>query len=78
METGPTERQTYPQYPSKEWDNFLPQATITLNLLRNFRFNPKFSAYEALHGVFDHLKKPLAPLGTCVIFHEKNHRTWSP
>ena len=30
-----------PGYPEKYWDRFLPQATFTLNLLRNCRFDPK-------------------------------------
>ena len=68
-----------PEYPAKEWDRFLPQSVITLNLLRNCRFNPKLSAHTALHRVFDYNKTPLAPLGTKVVIHEKTdkRKTWS-
>ena len=69
----------YPKYPSKEWDSFMPQATLTLNLLHKYRFNPKLSAYVALHGMFDYLKTPLATLGTRVPVHENttNCYTWA-
>ena len=40
-----------PQFPIQEWDRLLPQATITLNLLRNARVNPKLSSYAYLFGV---------------------------
>ena len=42
-----------PQYPTKEWDSFLPQETLNLNILRKYRFNPKLSSHAALHGIFD-------------------------
>jgi uncharacterized protein YgfB (UPF0149 family) len=29
-----------PQFPLREWDRLLPQAELTLNLLRNARLNP--------------------------------------
>ena len=69
-----------PKYPAKEWDRLLPQAELTLNLMRNCRFNPKLSAYAALHGPFDFNKTPLAPPGTRITIHEKNDKrpTWSP
>ena len=53
-----------PNYPAKEWDRFLPQATLTLNLLQNCRFNTKFSVYATIHGIFNYTKTPLEPLGT--------------
>ena len=69
-----------PKYSAKKWNRFLPQATLTLNLLRNCRFNPKLSAHAALHSIFDYNKTPLAPLGTRFIVHDKttNHSTWEP
>ena len=60
-----------PQFPIQEWDRLLPQATITLNLLRNTRVNPKLSSYAYLFGVFDFNKTPLAPPGTKVSVHNK-------
>ena len=38
-----------PNFPSNEWDRLIPQATLTLNLLRNARANPKLSAQSYLH-----------------------------
>ena len=69
-----------PKYSSKEWYCFLLQAILTLNMLRNCRFNPKLSAHSAPQGIFDQNKTPLAPLGTRVLVHEKttNCRTWAP
>ena len=69
-----------PRYTAKEQDNFLPQATLNLNMLQNCRFNPKLSAHAALHGTFDYNKKPLSTLGNIVLVHERktNRRTWAP
>ena len=69
-----------PDYPAKEWDRFLPQATLSLKLLRKRNFNPKLSSYAALHGIFDNNKKTIYPIGTRVLLREKttNCRTWAP
>ena len=69
-----------PVYPAKEWYCFLPQSTLTLNLLCNFCFNPKLSAHVALHGTFEYNKTALSPLGTRVLAYEnpENCRTWAP
>jgi hypothetical protein len=65
-----------PDYPIQEWDRFLPQCQITLNLLRNSRVNPKLSAHAYLFGNFNFNATPLAPLGTKVVVHLKpNKRT---
>ena len=58
----------------------LPQATLTLNLLHNCRFNPKLSAHADLHCTFDDNKIPIDPLGTRVLVREKTtkHFTWTP
>jgi hypothetical protein len=63
-----------PNFPSQEWDRFLPQATITLNLLRASRLNPSLSAHAAIHGNFnfDFNATPLAPPGTKIVLHEKS------
>jgi hypothetical protein len=42
-----------PNFPLKLWDTLFPQATITLNLLRKSRINPRMSAYAQLDGHFD-------------------------
>jgi hypothetical protein len=58
-------------FPLKLWDKLLPQATITLNLLRKSRISPRMSAYAQLNGHFDLNRTPLAPPGTRIIAHEK-------
>jgi hypothetical protein len=52
-----------PKFPLTEWDLLMPQADITLNLLRSSRRQPKLSAYACLFGNFDFNKTPLAPPG---------------
>ena len=66
-----------PAFSAKEWDRFMPQIELTLNLLRNCRYNPKISARTALHSAFDFNKSPLATLETHLVIHEKtdNHAT---
>ena len=59
-------------FPLQEWDRLLPQAEITLNLLKTSRVNPKLSAYAYLFGNFDFNKTPLAPPGTKVLIHKKS------
>ena len=67
-----------PGYPAKEWDRFLPQAMLTLNLLHNCRFSPNLSAHAALHGIVDYNKIPLSPPETRFLFHDKTNKrfTW--
>ena len=71
---------TDPNFPLSNWCRLLPQAELTLNLLRPSRLNPKLSAYAQLEGAFDFNRTPLAPPGTRVIVHEKptQWRTWAP
>jgi hypothetical protein len=58
-----------PKFPLTEWDLLMPQADITLNLLRSSRRQPKLSAYACLNGAFDFNRSPLAPPGTRVVVH---------
>jgi hypothetical protein len=69
-----------PTFPLKLWDKLLPQATITLNLLRKSRINPRMSAYAQLNGHFDFNRTPLASPGTRIIAHEKSYQraSWDP
>ena len=62
---------THPDFPLNLWDQLLPQATLTLNLLRPSRVNPKLSAYAQIHGPFNFEKTPLAPPGIKVLAHEQ-------
>jgi hypothetical protein len=65
-------------FPWHQWDKLLPQAEITINLLRQANAAPAVSAYAYLHGPFDYNKMPLAPLGCRVQVHEKTDQrgTW--
>jgi hypothetical protein len=60
--------QSFPPY---LWDLLLPQAEITLNLLRQLTLNPWILAWESFHGPFDFNKAPLAPVGCRVLIHAK-------
>eukprot|EP00804_Cyclotella_cryptica_P024508 CCRYP_014628-RA/>CCRYP_014628-RA protein AED:0.32 eAED:0.32 QI:0/0/0/1/1/1/2/0/458 len=59
-------------FPIKLWDKLLPQAEITINLLRQCNSTPMVSAYAHLNGPFDYNKMPLAPMGCKVQTHEKS------
>ena len=65
-------------FPENLWDRLLPQAEITLNLLRQSNSTPKVSAYAHLSGPFDYNKMPLAPMGCAAQIHEKSDKrgTW--
>jgi hypothetical protein len=64
-----------PRFPLRLWCQLLPQAELTLNLLRQSRVNPKLSAYAQLHGQFDFNRTPLAPPGCeSIIFNGPDQR----
>jgi hypothetical protein len=68
-------------FPMRLWDRLLPQAELTLNLLRNSRTDPTKTAYEAVFGKkFDYNATPLAPPGCKVLVHEKpsQRALWAP
>jgi hypothetical protein len=67
-------------FPVHLWDIILPQAVITLNMLRNSRINPKLSAATHLFGKYDFNIAPMTPPGTRIIAHETpgRRRTWAP
>ena len=69
-----------PDFPIKEWDRLIPQANLTLNLLRAARSNPRLSAHAYIEGQFDYNKTPLVPPGTRIIAHEAADQrpTWGP
>jgi hypothetical protein len=62
------------------WHRILPQAVITLNMLRTSRINPKLSAATHIFGQHDYKIAPMAPPGTVIIAHETPGRrqTWAP
>jgi hypothetical protein len=59
-----------PTFPLHLWDILLPQAEITLNLLRTSRLHPQLSAAAHFHGLVDYNKTAFAPLGCKIIAHE--------
>jgi hypothetical protein len=69
-----------PTFPLHFWDRLLPQAEITLNLLRTSRLHPQLSAAAHFHGLVDYNKTSFAPPGCKIIAHEKpgKRRTWAP
>jgi hypothetical protein len=68
------------QFPMHLWCELLPQATLTLNLLRTSRINPTISAATQLYGQFDFNRTPLAPPGTRAVAHvkPKARHSWAP
>ncbi len=58
-------------FPLHLWDHLIPQAILTLNLLRPSRLNPRLSAWAQMEGAFDYNKTPVAPPGTKIVAHEK-------
>ena len=58
-------------FPLHLWDRLLPQAKLTLNLLRGLCINPRLSTWAQLHGPFDFNCTPIAPPGIRVIIHNK-------
>ena len=71
---------THKDCPLYLWCHLLPQAIITLNLLRPYRINPTLSTHAQLHGQFDFNATPFAPPGTKVIVHQKPtmRQSWAP
>jgi hypothetical protein len=67
-------------FPMHLWDRILPQAVITLNMLRTSIINPKLSSATHLFGKYDLNRAPMAPPGTRIIAHETpaRIRTWAP
>jgi len=71
---------TDPDFPMADWDLLLPQAEMTINMLRGSKVNPFISAYQQLHGQYDFEHNPIAPPGIKVLIHEKpqQRETWAP
>jgi hypothetical protein len=69
-----------PASPLHLWDRLLPQAEITLNILRTSRLHPQLSAAALFHGLVDYNKTAFVPPGCKIIAHVKpgKRRTWAP
>ena len=65
-------------FPRRHWDQLLPQAELTLNLLRQANIQPEISAWTYLMGAFNYDATPLGPLGFTVMIHKKtsNQKSW--
>jgi hypothetical protein len=59
-------------FPLNLWDQLLPQAEISLNLLRTSRINLKLSAYAQLNGAFDY---NITPLMRSQVLEARGHHT---
>jgi hypothetical protein len=56
------------------WDQLLPQAVATLNLLQQSNAEKPKSANEYINRIFDYASTPLAPLGCAVQVHEATNQ----
>ena len=70
---------TADDFPLSMWDRLLPQAEITVNLLRQSNATPNVLACAHLSGPFDYNKMPLAPMGCAVQVHDNTDKqfTWA-
>ena len=59
-----------PTYPKDRWDLLLPQAELTLNLLRPSN-NPSRSAWESLFRPYNFDAMPMGPAGCRILIHTK-------
>jgi hypothetical protein len=68
-----------PDFPAHLWDRLLPQAEITLNLLRESWLHPQLPAAAHYHGLIDYNRTSIGPPGCKIIAHEKpaQRRAWA-
>jgi hypothetical protein len=59
-----------PDFPFEAWDLLIPQAELTLNLLRSSAFSLTVSAWHALNGPYDFDHEPIAPPGMKILCFE--------
>ena len=68
---------THPSFPINFWNELIPQAESTLNMMRAFADQPNISAYHGIHRKpYDFLSHPLAPCGTLIVLHNSIRETW--
>ena len=67
-------------FPLQLWCDLLPQAEMTVNLLRQSRINNKLSAHACLEGIYNFDKIPLAPPGSKALVYQdpKTRKSWAP
>lgn len=68
-----------PNFPMCAWNELIPQAEMTINMVRISPSHPRMSAWEAIHGSYDFDAHPMAPPGTAITIHEKpsQRKSWS-
>jgi hypothetical protein len=57
-------------FPLHLWDRLLPQAVLTLSLLRGSRINPKLSTWAQIHSPYDYDSTPIAPSDIRVVVYK--------
>jgi len=69
-----------PTFPLSAWDKLIPQAELTINLLRGSAFTPNTSAWQAVRGAYDFESTPIAPPGMMILCFEPPDKrsTWAP
>jgi hypothetical protein len=67
-------------FPIQLWNILTPQVQDSINLLHRSRIKPNVSAYEALEGLYNWSRYPMAPLDTkAIIFEDSDTRaSWAP
>jgi len=67
-----------PAFPKNRWDLLLPQAELTINLLRQSHSTPTISAWEHFNGPYNFDATPMGPPGCRIISHAKasTRRSW--
>ena len=70
---------TETSFPPNVWERLLPQAEVTINLLRQYNATPNMSAYAHLSGPFEYNKMRLAPMVCEAQVHQKTNKrgTWA-
>ena len=69
-----------PDFPMAAWDELLPHAELTLNLMRRSRTAPNLSAWAHVNGPYDYRRTPIGPPGCKVVILEPAHLrpSWAP
>jgi hypothetical protein len=69
-----------PYFPLNLWDRLLPQAELTLNLLRSSRLHPQLYAAAHYHGLLDYNRTAFSPPRCKIMTHDKPSKrpAWVP
>lgn len=69
-----------PSFPLDLFDEILPHVELTINLLRPSSSNGLISAWQSLHGPFDHSAHPLGPPAMKILAYEArdDRGSWGP